>query len=111
MERETGIEPATSSLGSWHSTTELLPPMTSATAKIVALCCVLKNLPGSCPPRTLERCNSRRYAQRRWSAPIMKRWEIESHALSTAALSSSPTPAAVDLLQPLLADNTCCVEW
>jgi hypothetical protein len=26
MERETGIEPATSSLGSWHSTTELLPP-------------------------------------------------------------------------------------
>ncbi len=25
MERETGIEPATSSLGSWHSTTELLP--------------------------------------------------------------------------------------
>jgi hypothetical protein len=26
MERETGVEPATSSLGSWHSTTELLPP-------------------------------------------------------------------------------------
>ena len=26
VERETGIEPATSSLGSWHSTTELLPP-------------------------------------------------------------------------------------
>src|ERR1700681_399255 len=26
MERETGAEPATSSLGSWHSTTELLPP-------------------------------------------------------------------------------------
>lgn len=25
LERETGIEPATSSLGSWHSTTELLP--------------------------------------------------------------------------------------
>ena len=25
MERETGIEPATSSLGSWRSTTELLP--------------------------------------------------------------------------------------
>src|ERR1700730_3253986 len=25
MERETGVEPATSSLGSWHSTTELLP--------------------------------------------------------------------------------------
>jgi hypothetical protein len=24
-ERETGIEPATSSLGSWHSTAELLP--------------------------------------------------------------------------------------
>ncbi len=24
-ERETGLEPATSSLGSWHSTTELLP--------------------------------------------------------------------------------------
>ena len=27
MERETGFEPATSSLGSWHSTTELLPPV------------------------------------------------------------------------------------
>jgi tetratricopeptide (TPR) repeat protein len=26
LERETGIEPATSSLGSWRSTTELLPP-------------------------------------------------------------------------------------
>jgi hypothetical protein len=25
VERETGFEPATSSLGSWHSTTELLP--------------------------------------------------------------------------------------
>jgi hypothetical protein len=36
MERETGVEPATSSLGSWHSTTELLPPalfsMTSKTS-------------------------------------------------------------------------------
>src|SRR6266480_2190318 len=38
MERETGFEPATSSLGSWHSTTELLPhsafksPLTQATA-------------------------------------------------------------------------------
>ena len=27
MERETGVEPATSSLGSLHSTTELLPPL------------------------------------------------------------------------------------
>ncbi len=27
LERETGVEPATSSLGSWHSTTELLPPV------------------------------------------------------------------------------------
>jgi hypothetical protein len=26
-ERETGLEPATSSLGSWHSTTELLPQL------------------------------------------------------------------------------------
>ena len=26
MEREMGLEPTTSSLGSWHSTTELLPP-------------------------------------------------------------------------------------
>jgi hypothetical protein len=25
LERETGFEPATSSLGSWHSTPELLP--------------------------------------------------------------------------------------
>jgi hypothetical protein len=31
LERETGLEPATSSLGSWHSTTELLPqPFQSA---------------------------------------------------------------------------------
>jgi hypothetical protein len=29
MERETGLEPATSSLGSWHSTTELLPLLNS----------------------------------------------------------------------------------
>ncbi len=29
MERETGFEPATSSLGSWHSTTELLPALIS----------------------------------------------------------------------------------
>ena len=29
LERETGIEPATSSLGSWRSTAELLPPGTS----------------------------------------------------------------------------------
>ncbi len=28
LERETGLEPVTSSLGSWHSTTELLPPDT-----------------------------------------------------------------------------------
>ena len=27
MERATGVEPATSSLGSWHSTTELRPPV------------------------------------------------------------------------------------
>ena len=27
MERPTGFEPATSSLGSWHSATELLPPV------------------------------------------------------------------------------------
>src|SRR3989337_1069692 len=26
VERETGIEPGTASLGSWHSTAELLPP-------------------------------------------------------------------------------------
>ena len=29
MERETGIEPVTSSLGSWRSTAELLPLQTS----------------------------------------------------------------------------------
>src|SRR5579863_9563491 len=37
MERETGVEPATSSLGSWHSTTELLPPIgTSLPRKCVS---------------------------------------------------------------------------
>ena len=34
LERETGVEPATSSLGSWHSTTELLPhPVFSMTSE------------------------------------------------------------------------------
>ena len=32
MERETGVEPATSSLGSWHSTTELLPLVDSVSS-------------------------------------------------------------------------------
>jgi uncharacterized membrane protein YkgB len=41
VERETGIEPATSSLGSWHSTTELLPLVIAVTAEIVTLCFVL----------------------------------------------------------------------
>jgi hypothetical protein len=35
MERETGIEPATSSLGSWRSTAELLPLMTTARLEIL----------------------------------------------------------------------------
>ena len=35
MERETGIEPATSSLGSWHSTAELLPLRPELNRKIV----------------------------------------------------------------------------
>jgi hypothetical protein len=34
MERGTGIEPATSSLGSWHSTAELPPPADPAEIKI-----------------------------------------------------------------------------
>src|SRR5436190_597717 len=34
MERETGIEPATSSLGSWHSTAELLPLGCLASRKV-----------------------------------------------------------------------------
>ncbi len=43
MERETGVEPATSSLGSWHSTTELLP-----LALIICYLTVLKGLSSSC---------------------------------------------------------------
>ncbi len=35
MERETGIEPATSSLGSWRSTAELLPPITTLRLEIL----------------------------------------------------------------------------
>ena len=38
LERETGIEPATSSLGSWHSTTELLPLRIAVTPEIVTFC-------------------------------------------------------------------------
>ena len=34
MERETGIEPATSSLGSWRSTAELLPLTTVAEPRL-----------------------------------------------------------------------------
>ena len=40
MERETGIEPATSSLGSWHSTAELLPLLMKS-----AICKKTSNLP------------------------------------------------------------------
>jgi hypothetical protein len=35
MERETGFEPATSSLGSWHSTTELLPPFGKSYSQLI----------------------------------------------------------------------------
>ena len=35
MERETGIEPATSSLGSWHSTAELLPLIKIRCTKLI----------------------------------------------------------------------------
>jgi hypothetical protein len=37
MERETGLEPATSSLGSWHSTTELLPHSAFAPNRLILL--------------------------------------------------------------------------
>jgi hypothetical protein len=33
VKRETGLEPATSSLGSWHSTTELLPQIFNPAVK------------------------------------------------------------------------------
>ncbi len=36
MERETGIEPATSSLGSWRSTAELLP-LTSKAQRLIVI--------------------------------------------------------------------------
>jgi amidase len=53
LERETGIEPVTSSLGSWRSTAELLPldigrlPFCFAQDKPVSLlfCCVVRNIP------------------------------------------------------------------
>jgi hypothetical protein len=53
LERETGIEPVTSSLGSWRSTAELLPldigrlPFCFAQDKRVSLlfCCVVRNIP------------------------------------------------------------------
>jgi hypothetical protein len=48
LERETGIEPVTSSLGSWHSTTELLPLLASTTAGIVTLYEILKEPIRSC---------------------------------------------------------------
>src|ERR1039457_4643299 len=38
MERETGFEPATSSLGSWHSTTELLPLAVGSARKVNTEC-------------------------------------------------------------------------
>ena len=37
MERETGIEPATSSLGSWRSTAELLPLTAQSLRSLAAL--------------------------------------------------------------------------
>jgi hypothetical protein len=39
LERETGIEPATSSLGSWHSTAELLPLILCLTVTAHARSC------------------------------------------------------------------------
>ena len=35
LERATGLEPATSSLGSWHSTTELRPPWFRSSPNLV----------------------------------------------------------------------------
>jgi hypothetical protein len=56
VERETGIEPATSSLGSWRSTTELLPPLepiprASLTPAVQAAICVLIKLIADAPVR------------------------------------------------------------
>src|SRR6266853_907322 len=48
MERETGVEPATSSLGSWHSTTELLPLRAGPSASIYQSTIV----PGMTPARS-----------------------------------------------------------
>ena len=39
MERATGVEPATSSLGSWHSTTELLPLSLTKLSVAYAITC------------------------------------------------------------------------
>jgi hypothetical protein len=47
-ERETGLEPATSSLGSWHSTTELLPRVIlcgTSVQPIYGSCAAVANLP------------------------------------------------------------------
>jgi hypothetical protein len=43
LERATGVEPATSSLGSWHSTTELRPLTSSAGSQNLWNCRLLVN--------------------------------------------------------------------
>ena len=48
LERETGFEPATSSLGSWHSTTELLPR--SCVCRYLAVRQGLNRFPGQSIP-------------------------------------------------------------
>jgi hypothetical protein len=65
MERETGLEPATSSLGSWHSTTELLPlvddPRTYLIQELfpseVAVYTVYRKPSGQIQKRTVRRLN------------------------------------------------------
>jgi hypothetical protein len=70
MERETGLEPATSSLGSWHSTTELLPPSVKSSYLVESVrlprprsslfrpCCLSKYYPFGCQSGQQNRQNS-----------------------------------------------------
>src|SRR5271163_3958562 len=79
LERETGVEPATSSLGSWHSTTELLP-----------LACQISYLPESVRLPRPTYSPFRRYLSHSTRLDA----KMDSQTDSTPAGVSGPRPAS-----------------
>ena len=106
MERETGVEPATSSLGSWHSTTELLPPVDDLGAHLirkhfsseVAVYPVLYRPPNT-PIRT--RKQTVKWATRQAENPFHIALTISPATGSGLSLKSSDAAAQYPIAAPL----------